>query len=66
MVDKYPLTVYIEYRKGVFMSEERNCCPAAGTETEGTLNFLSFSHSNSFLRATGVSGRSFLRSYIHP
>ena len=30
------------------------------------LNFLSFSHSNSFLRATGESGRSFLRSYIHP
>ena len=30
------------------------------------LYFLSFSHSNRFLRATGGSGRSFLQSYIHP
>ena len=30
------------------------------------LYFLSFSHSNRFLRATGESGRSFLQSNIDP
>lgn len=40
---------------------------AAAEKLEGfSLSFLIFSHSKSFLRATGESGRSFLRSYIHP